>query len=140
MRKILQFTIYTRIIIIFPGFIRYLAEARNNLQTFRPVLIGYTSLLRITTFLLSTLLITYWQNVEPEVFFNGFWMNNYTYTIKLVNKSNTMAGSEVLIDTEPISEMPADGYAPLCVLFIQAFSGVCVYNCGECILYKYKLL
>ncbi|XP_008215122.2 chitin synthase chs-2 [Nasonia vitripennis] len=113
------------------GFIQYLAEARANLQAFRPVLIGYTSLLRITTFLLSALVITCWQGVEPEVFFKGFWMNNYTYTIKLVNKSNTLAGSEVLIDTEPVSEMFGDGYTPLYVLLIQALSGVFVYNCAK---------
>lgn len=115
---------------IFTGFVQYLAQTRANLQSFRLIMIGFTSVLRIVTFLLCSLLITYWRGVDPKVFFDGFWMRDYNFTVELVNKS-TMAGSEVLIDTEVIGQMPGTGSAPINVFLIQALCGIFVYNCGE---------
>lgn len=114
---------------------KFLVNARGNLQAYRPVLIGYTSVLRIVAFILSALAITSWQGIEPRDFFDGFWMKEYNYTVSLVNQS-LQEGSEVISPAESRAYILEDRWIPLYVVLVQALSALCVYNCSKSITFE----
>ncbi|XP_014204894.1 uncharacterized protein LOC106636864 [Copidosoma floridanum] len=106
------------------GFIRSLGLARRNLQAFRPVLTGYSALLRVTTFVLTALVITTSRGIAAKTFFEGFNMKSYNYMVSSANRTNESLGlfKETTADTD---------WIPLKVLLINAIAGICVYSSAK---------
>ena len=109
---------------------KYISKARGMLQAYRPILLGYTAAVRVIAFLLSAMLFAFWRGIEPRDFFDGFWMRDFNYSLRTMNKSLPQS-AEVVVQATLEGEIAGNRWTPLYVLLLQALCCVCVYNCSE---------
>ncbi|XP_058798456.1 chitin synthase chs-2-like [Phymastichus coffea] len=112
------------------GFVVALATVRRNLQAYRAVLIGYTSVIRVFAFIFGALLINSVQGMRPADFFHGFWMDSYNFTLTLV-KDGMEEGSGVIQPANLILSIVGNRWVPLNVALIHAGAGFFVYSCSK---------
>lgn len=91
---------------------------KDDLEISRGIVQGVTAILRITTFLLTSLMIVNWKNIDQDKFFNCL-PGKISFNLYL-NTTNEFIG----IKNE-------DTLTPIVIFLINAFASFVTYSCGK---------